>query len=64
MLPSSSGLGHWPLTSVTGVRTPLGAPLFLSDRPILNALKAVYASSVAVWVILALPSPPSGKYHP
>jgi hypothetical protein len=30
----------------------------------LNALKAVYASSVAVWVILALPSPLLGKYHP
>ena len=25
LLPSSSGLGRWPLTSVTRVRTPLGA---------------------------------------
>ena len=24
--PSSSGLGHWPLTPVTGVRVPLGSP--------------------------------------
>ena len=26
VVPSSSGLGHWPLTSVTGVRIPLGPP--------------------------------------
>ena len=30
--PSSSGLGHRPLTPKTGVRVPLGTPL-LSDRP-------------------------------
>ena len=27
-VPSSSGLGHWPLTSVTGVRIPLGPFIF------------------------------------
>ena len=26
--PSSSGLGHWPLTPETGVRVPLGTPFF------------------------------------
>jgi hypothetical protein len=27
--PSSSGLGHWPLTPATGVRVPLGSPAIL-----------------------------------
>ena len=28
MSPSSSGLGHWPFTPVTGVRLPVGTPIF------------------------------------
>ena len=31
MSPSSRGLGHCPLTAVTGVRIPLGAPKFLES---------------------------------
>ena len=27
MSPSSSGLGHWPFTPVTGVRLPVGTPI-------------------------------------
>ena len=32
MVSSSSGLGHWPLTPVTGVRVPLGLPNKSTDR--------------------------------
>jgi hypothetical protein len=37
MSPSSSGLGHWPFTPVTGVRLPVGTPIMISkDWVMLN----------------------------
>ena len=53
-LPSSSGLGHRPLTAVTGVRFPLGVPV-TTNRQIPNANRSGRAvdAAKATMVIVA-----------
>ena len=39
--PSSSGLGHRPLTAATGVRTPLGTPFKTETCTVLVKAKTI-----------------------
>ena len=46
--PSSSGLGHWPLTPVTGVRVPLGSPSKFKHLRIIRKCFFVFLFSMMV----------------
>src|SRR5690606_15462963 len=43
--PSSSGLGHRPFTALTGVRVPLGSPLFTDTSVSGSTVNRGYSSA-------------------
>ncbi len=49
--PSSSGLGHRPFTAVTGVRTPVGTPIWLKPVHPTIRIKEVNQQIVLVPIV-------------